>query len=199
MLTTHLTQDVIISIVPEGSHVRAIFSSLPGGLASKLFLECSTIDIATSTSIRHTLESHSAVFVDAPVSGGPVGAANANLTIMAGIVSSHPRAEEITSILGKMGNVVRCGEAMGLVTKLCNNYVSGTIALATSEGYNLAMRLGLDPRVFNEVLKTSSAGSWVNDHVNVSGEVHSHTSPFPVSTPPRLPAMDTNPASRFNS
>lgn len=164
---------MIISIVPEGRHVRAIFDPILASsptLQDKIFLECSTIDIATSKIVAQGIAAKGGIFVDAPVSGGPAGAQAAKLTIMAGMDVSHPHFDEITEILGKMGKVIACGGgSMGLVTKLCNNYVSGTIALATSEGYNLAMRLGLDPRVFHEVLLSSSGGSWVNANVNVSG------------------------------
>jgi len=89
---------------------------------------------------------------------------------MVGYSESHPRGAEIRAILSTMGkNLFACGgPTLGLAAKLANNYISGTIAIATSEGFNLAMRLGLDPRTFHQILKTSTGGSWVNSNCNVS-------------------------------
>ncbi|KAK1922511.1 NAD binding domain of 6-phosphogluconate dehydrogenase-domain-containing protein [Papiliotrema laurentii] len=165
--------DVVITIVPEGSHVRSIMSSEPGGALSvevkgKLFLECSTIDMATSHFVSKTILGLGGDFVDAPVSGGPAGAEKGTLTFMMGLKEDHPRVSEIRSILSLMGNnLFACGgPTLGLATKICNNYISGTIAIATSEGMNLAMNLGLNPKVFSDVLKVSTGGSWVNAHCN---------------------------------
>lgn len=58
------------------------------------------------------------------------------------------------------------GPTLGLAAKLSNNYLSGMIALATSEAMNLGMRLGVDPKVLQRCFSTSSGGSWVNDTVN---------------------------------
>ncbi|KAG6832845.1 hypothetical protein H0H87_000199 [Tephrocybe sp. NHM501043] len=58
------------------------------------------------------------------------------------------------------------GPSLGLAAKLSNNYLSGMIALATSEAMNLGMRLGLDPKVLSDCIATSSGASWVNSTVN---------------------------------
>jgi 3-hydroxyisobutyrate dehydrogenase len=74
-------------------------------------------------------------------------------------------------------NLFECGRpTLGLATKICNNYISGTIAIATSEGYNLAIRLGLNPMTFQKVLAVSTGGSWVNSNCNVSGKSGNPTS-----------------------
>lgn len=169
-------QDCIISIVPEGKHVAAVYSKTSGGALSnptaikgKLVLECSTIDVATSRETAAAVEAAGGTFVDAPVSGGSAGADKATLTFMMGLNAEHDRLAEIRAILSMMGkNLFECGgPTFGLVTKICNNYIGGTIAIATSEGFNLAMRLGLDPVTFQKVLAVSTGGSWVNNSCNV--------------------------------
>lgn len=63
-----------------------------------------------------------------------------------------------------MGRSIACvgGPGLGLAAKLCNNYLSGVIAIATSEAMNLGMRLGVDAKVLSGVFRSSSAGNWVN-------------------------------------
>ena len=58
------------------------------------------------------------------------------------------------------------GPSLGLAAKLSNNYLSGLIALATSEAMNMGIRLGLDPLVLSRCFQTSSGSSWVNEKVN---------------------------------
>lgn len=170
--------------MPEGKHVTAVYSSSPGGalansdISGKLVLECSTIDMETSQRVSAEVMQRGAIFVDAPVSGGPAGAENGTLTFMMGLDATHPHLERIKVILGMMGkNLFECGgPTLGLATKICNNYISGTIAIATSEGYNLAIRLGLNPITFQKVLAVSTGGSWVNSNCNVSGKSGNPTS-----------------------
>ncbi|KAF8893404.1 6-phosphogluconate dehydrogenase [Infundibulicybe gibba] len=152
--------DCIISIVPEGSHVKAIF------------IDCSTIDITTSRSVGKSVnESHPAnppQFFDAPVSGGTAGAERGALTFMVGAAPDDPHCPMLQHLFSYMGTSIHFagGPGLGLAAKLSNNYASGLIALATSEAMNLGMRLGLDPKVLSDILKTSSGGSWVNSNVN---------------------------------
>lgn len=73
-------------------------------------------------------------------------------------------ASAITPLLRLMGSNVFCvgGPGLGLAAKLCNNYLSGVIAIATSEAMNLGMRMGIEPGMLREVFGRSSAGNWVN-------------------------------------
>jgi 3-hydroxyisobutyrate dehydrogenase-like beta-hydroxyacid dehydrogenase len=139
-------------------------------IKAKTFIECSTIDIGTSKEVSEAIHGRGAFFVDAPVSGGPAGAEKGTLTFMIGAKDQNPETARIRDILSLMGaNIFACGgPTLGLATKICNNYISGTIAIATAEGMNLAMRLGLNPKTFSDVLKVSTGGSWVNSNCNVS-------------------------------
>jgi 3-hydroxyisobutyrate dehydrogenase-like beta-hydroxyacid dehydrogenase len=98
------------------------------------------------------------------VSGGTSGAEAGTITFMMGAGKNDVLFESIKPILQTMGtNIIPCGgPTLGLATKLCNNYISGTIAIATAEGMNMAVRLGLDPKVFSEAVSVSTGGSWVN-------------------------------------
>lgn len=195
-------------IVPEGAHVRAVFLDPVTGLLAgaqsaqstssssdsqaprKTYVDCSTIDPATSRAIAAAVASTTTgrpYFFDAPVSGGTKGAERGTLTFMCGVApppssssspppSSSPTdvnvstdaathfATHITPLLRLMGRTVACvgGPGLGLAAKLCNNYLSGVIAIATSEAMNLGMRMGIDARVLSGVFRTSSAGNWVN-------------------------------------
>ncbi|EGP83804.1 uncharacterized protein MYCGRDRAFT_48355 [Zymoseptoria tritici IPO323] len=164
--------DVILSMVPEGSHVRSVYLEpqsgvLASSLASKILIDCSTIDTASSLAVRDSCaELHpEARFYDAPVSGGVIGAEKGTLTFMLGCAEDNQDMPLLQSLLSLMGgNIFPCGGAsLGLVSKLCNNYCSGLIAIAVSEAMNVGIRSGMDPRVLANVFHTSTAQSAICD------------------------------------
>ncbi|ADV25674.1 Hypothetical Protein CGB_N0070C [Cryptococcus gattii WM276] len=84
---------------------------------------------------------------------------------MIGAEACDPNLDIVKPILDTMGtNLIACGgPTRGLATKICNNYIAGTIAIATAEGMNLAiMRLGVNPKIFSKVVNVSTGASWVN-------------------------------------
>lgn len=162
-------------MVPEGSHVRAVYLQpengvLAANLGSKILVDCSTIDVATSNLVRQEIASRypSASFYDAPVSGGSLGAANASLTLMLGASEDDPNIKLLKELLMTMGkSIFPCGgPSMGLMAKLCNNYCSGLIAIATAEAMNIGIKSGMDPRVLAKVFSTSTAQSTISDKWN---------------------------------
>lgn len=162
-------------MVPEGSHVRSVYLDpstgiLTAPLASKLLIDCSTIDTTTSLSVRTHLASTSpsASFYDAPVSGGVLGAEAVSMTFMLGCARSDAKFQDLHDLLSLMGgNVFPCGgPGLGLTAKLCNNYCSGLIAIATSEAMDIGIKAGMDPRVLAEVFHTSLAQSCIGDRWN---------------------------------
>ncbi|KXL47601.1 hypothetical protein M433DRAFT_63996 [Acidomyces richmondensis BFW] len=164
--------DIIFSMVPEGRHVRSVYLTPESGvlasdLQSKILIDCSTIDTGTSLAVRNACaEQHpQASFYDAPVSGGVIGAEKATLTFMLGSARDDKHINLLTGLLGLMGgNVFPCGGAsLGLTAKLCNNYCSGLIAIATSEAMNIGMASGMDPRVLANIFHTSTAQSAILD------------------------------------
>ena len=160
-------------MVPEGSHVKAVYLSENTGvlassdLQTKLLLDCSTIDVATSLAVRAaTTTTHpQAAFYDCPVSGGALGASKATLTFMLGASPTDPNLTLLNALLAHMGsNIFPCGgPSLGLTAKLCNNYCSGLIAIAVSEAMNIGIASGMDPRVLANVFHTSTAQSAICD------------------------------------
>lgn len=100
-------------------------------------------------------------FYDAPVSGGVLGAERGTLTFMLGCAQDDPYLADLKQLLSIMGTtIIPCGRpSFGLVSKLCNNYCSGLIAIATAEALDIAMRSGVDPRVIAQIFSTSTAQS----------------------------------------
>jgi len=163
--------ECIITIVPEGKDVSKLFLEgllLVDNVEGKIFIDCSTIDMGTSAEFAQKVRDKGSAYYDCPVSGGTMGAEQGTLTFMMGIEEQDPNYPLVRAVCGMMGtNLFPCGgPTLGLASKLTNNYVSGLIAIATSEGMNLGMRLGLDPKVLSAVFSTSTAQSWVNDKCN---------------------------------
>jgi 3-hydroxyisobutyrate dehydrogenase len=159
-------------MVPEGSHVKSVYLTettgvLASDLASKILLDCSTIDVGTSLAVRDatTAQHPNATFYDSPVSGGALGAQKGTLTFMLGAANDDSNIALLTRLLGLMGsNIFPCGgPSFGLTAKLCNNYCSGLIAIAVSEAMNIGMASGMDPRVLANVFHTSTAQSAICD------------------------------------
>ena len=161
-----MTQDTIITSLPEPQHVRSVIesiisSSLPKLPTSRLFIDCSTIDPATSRSLAQDVSSKSAgAFVDAPMSGGVVGAEAGTLTFMLGAPSEH--VERATSVLSFMGKrIVHLGDqGAGLCGKLANNYLLALNNIATAEAMSMGIKWGLDPKALADMINTSTGRCW---------------------------------------
>ncbi|KAF3386211.1 putative 3-hydroxyisobutyrate dehydrogenase [Penicillium rolfsii] len=169
------SSDILFTIVPEGSHVEAVYlDQTTGVLASpvdgKILVDCSTIDPATSIRVRDAARqvSSTAAFYDAPVSGGSLGAAAGTLTFMLGCAEDDPNLALLVDLLGSMGSsIFPCGGfSLGLTAKLCNNYCSGLIAIATAEAMNIGIKSGMDPTLLARVFASSTAQSTINDKWN---------------------------------
>ncbi|OIW34926.1 hypothetical protein CONLIGDRAFT_31149 [Coniochaeta ligniaria NRRL 30616] len=167
--------NIIFTMVPEGSHVRSVYLDQPNGLLShhlqsRLLIDCSTIDCETSSSVHDEVKRHSpsASFYDAPVSGGTLGAEKATLTFMLGCSETDETFPTLHGLLSLMGKtIVACGgPGFGLTAKLCNNYCSALISLATAEAMNIGMRSGMDPRLLARVFASSTAQSTICDKWN---------------------------------
>src|ERR1700753_3536562 len=110
-------QDTVITVLPEPSHVKSVYTSvLEGELARRskprIFIDCSTIDPSSSKQVAGQVDSalgHDGQFVDAPMSGGVVGASAGTLTFMLGCPDAL--VSRIEPILLRMGKrVLHCGQ-----------------------------------------------------------------------------------------
>jgi 3-hydroxyisobutyrate dehydrogenase-like beta-hydroxyacid dehydrogenase len=116
---------------------------------------------SVATSIR---DSHpDDLFIDAPMSGGVVGARAGTLTFMLGCPEAAlDRATSVLSLMGK--RVFRLGEqGAGLVGKLANNYLLAISNIATCEAMNMGTKLGLDAKTLAELINSSSGKCWSSE------------------------------------
>jgi len=125
-----------------------------------VFIDCSTIDPSSSREVGGLAERAGGVFVDAPMSGGVVGAAAGTLTFMLGAPAALVPTLEPTLL--RMGRrVLHCGApGAGLAAKLANNYLLAVSNVATAEAMNLGVRWGLDPQVLAGVINVSTGRCW---------------------------------------
>ncbi|KAL4869858.1 hypothetical protein BDV12DRAFT_166972 [Aspergillus spectabilis] len=152
--------DFILSMVPEGSHVKSVYLDEKIGVTSidlqdRVLIDCSTIDIATSLLVKQHIAKHhpSASFYDAPVSGGTLGAEKGTIAFFLGCSEDDTKMPVLKELLGLMGKqIILCGKpSLGLAAKLCNNYLSGLIAIASADSLNMGIKADLDPRVLSRV------------------------------------------------
>jgi len=126
----------------------------PGGLV----IDMGTSDPSRSRAHASRLTAKGIGWVDAPVSGGPEGAAKSSLAIMAG--GSEPDFARARPILEKLGRVVRVGEAgAGHTMKIVNQLIVGLTIEAVAEALTLAEKVGLDPRLVQKALAGGFADS----------------------------------------
>lgn len=169
--------DAVITMLPNGALVLSTYDEvLAAARPGTLFIDSSTIAVedAREAAERAVRAGHRAV--DAPVSGGVVGAAAGTLTFMVG--GSEADLEAVTPVLEPMsGRVVHCGDTgAGQVAKLCNNMILAISTVGVSEAAVLAERLGLSHQAFYDVISTSAGQCWA---LNVNCPV-----PGPVPTSP---------------
>jgi len=129
------------------------------GGAGLLCIDFATIDPVTSRRIGAGLAERDIGFLDAPVSGGPGGAASASLSIMVGgseedFARGRPVLESVGKTIFHLGGI-----GSGVSAKLCNNVITGTLHVLIAEAMVLGTKLGLEPTLLYEVLRSSSARS----------------------------------------
>ena len=159
--------DVVITMLPDSPDVEKVVLGHDGvaeGVSSgMLFVDMSTIAPATAHLVYENLQAKGVESLDAPVSGGEVGAKEATLSIMVGgSEDAFQRALPIFEVMGK--NIVLIGEpGAGQVTKACNQIVVGVTIQAVSEALNLARKSGVDPAKVREALLGGFAQSRILD------------------------------------
>ena len=154
----------VITMLPEGKHSKEVFLG-ENGIINKvskdcLLIDCSTIDIQTSKEIGKKATENGIKMIDAPVSGGVMGAQKATLNIMVGgTKEAFDLALPLLKIMGK--NIFHAGElGSGNGAKICNNMSLGITMIAASESLMLAKRLNIDIKKVHEIMKNASGNSW---------------------------------------
>lgn len=155
--------DAVITIVPDAPDVEAVILG-PGGVAEGVRPGMLVIDMSTSSPvlarrIAATLGEKGVDVLDAPVSGGEIGAREGTLSIMVGgSARAFERALPILQAMGK--NIVHVGDAgAGQVTKAANQIVVGMTIQAVAEALLLASKAGVDPARVRQALMGGFAQS----------------------------------------
>jgi 3-hydroxyisobutyrate dehydrogenase-like beta-hydroxyacid dehydrogenase len=152
--------DVCLMMMLDSTAVDAVFEQMEPYLkAGQVVMDMSSSDPTHSTIHAQRLAAKGIGWIDAPVSGGPEGAAAGTLAIMAGgETADFVRVKPVLDILG--GNVVHVGEAgMGHVVKVINQVIVGLTIEAVAEALTLAEKSGVDPRLVQQALKGGFADS----------------------------------------
>lgn len=177
--------DTVITMLPDSNAVKKVYLDPSTGVIAgaeksqsgqgdkKLIMECGTIETSTILSVAEAVKSSTAssrlTFVDAPVSGGPMGAQDGTLAFMAGMndKEAFPRVKGYLSHMGKPDAIFLCGDiGAGTAFKVINNYLSAITSLAASEALNIGTKMGLDVKLLTDVINVSGGQCWVTSKSN---------------------------------
>lgn len=165
--------EIVITMLPSGRHVIDVWSAIVDAVPQGgLLIDCSTIDVESARRAHQLAAGLTLASIDAPVSGGTVGAKAATLTFMVGgEAAAYDRTQPILSAMGR--RVVYCGSpGAGQAAKICNNMILGISMIGISEAFVLAEKLGLSHQALFDVASTSSGSCWaLTTHCPVPGPV----------------------------
>ena len=153
--------ETIITMLPAGAHVVAVWSELAAlVMPGTLLIDSSTVDVDSARKAHALAAGVGALSLDAPVSGGTGGATAGTLTFMVG--GSEEAFERGRAILETMGKrLVHCGAAgAGQAAKICNNMILGISMAGVCEAFALGEKLGLTHQALFDVASTSSGQCW---------------------------------------
>jgi 3-hydroxyisobutyrate dehydrogenase len=156
--------EIMITMLPAGPDVRAVYLGDSGVLAhvrkDTLLVDCSTIDVEIARAVAAAAAAAGFDMLDAPVSGGVIGAETASLTFMVGgDVEAFERGRPLLAAMGR--TIVHAGPAgNGQAAKICNNMILGASMIAVCEAFSLAERLGLAAQTLFDISAKSSGQCW---------------------------------------
>lgn len=152
--------EVVLTALPTEDAVRQVYAEMSVvAVAGQIYIDHSTVSPALNRDCATALAGRNAAFLDAPVSGGPAGAAAGTLTVMAG--GDDATFNRALPVLEAFGSKIRlCGPVgAGQAIKLVNQYLVAVHTLAASEAAALAVRLGADLATVQDVIGTSFGSS----------------------------------------
>ena len=156
--------DLIFTVVGYPSDVEQLYLGKSGLIASgkpgAYFVDMTTSSPALARRIYDAAKERGIHVLDAPVSGGDIGAREARLSIMVG--GDRETFEAVRPILGLMGTniVLQGGPGAGQHTKMCNQIAIAGGMMGVCESLAYASRAGLDPKTVLASIETGAAGSW---------------------------------------
>ena len=163
-----MNSDVVITMLPDSPDVEAVVNGPDGILAGArpglIHVDMSTISVTATRRIAMLEAEHGVTHMDAPVSGGDIGARNAMLTIMVGGDEYAVLAlEPIFKVLGK--HITHIGPVgSGQVAKACNQIMVAAQMVAMGELLVLAQKAGADPEKVVEAIRGGAAQCWALDN-----------------------------------
>ena len=152
--------EIIMTALPTPESVESVFAEMAQhARQGQIYIDHSTVSPGLNRQCADQLKAKQADFLDAPVSGGPAGAQNGTLTVMAGGDQAvFDRALPVLQAFGK--NIRLCGPiGAGQVVKLVNQLLVGIHTAAIAEAAVFGVRFGADPQVVLDVIGTSFGGS----------------------------------------
>jgi 2-hydroxy-3-oxopropionate reductase len=159
--------DTVITMLPDSPEVEEVVYGKEGVLEGinngALFIDMSTIAPSTAKKIYAAMQEKGVEALDAPVSGGQVGAESGTVSIMVGgNENAFQKALPLFQSMGK--SIVHIGEAgAGQMTKACNQMIVGMTIQAVAEAFTLAKKAGLDLEKMREALLGGFAQSRILD------------------------------------
>jgi 2-hydroxy-3-oxopropionate reductase len=154
---------VVFASLPTPEVVRGVAlgeDGLAGGGAIEVFADLSTTGPAVAEEVAAALAEQGVTSVDAPVSGGPAGAAAGTLTLM--VAGPSPAVQRVWPYLDAFARrrfVVGDTAGQGQAAKVINNLMSACSIAITAEALVLGTRAGLDPQTLLEVIGASSGAN----------------------------------------
>ena len=153
--------DFLVTMLPAGKHVRDTYLTQSGLAAATapgaVLIDSSTIDVATAREVAAAMPRP---MLDAPVSGGTMGAENGTLAFMVGgPKDAFDKAQPVFQAMGK--TIVHCGgPGNGQVVKACNNMMLAVTMIGTCEAFIMAEKLGVSAQTLFDVTSKATAQSW---------------------------------------
>lgn len=162
--------DFVISMLPNGAIAENLYIDGAGLLdlvePTALLIDCSTVAASSSRRIGEEAKKRSIRAIDAPVSGGVVGAEAGTLAFMCGGEAAD--VEAAREVLVHIGaNIFHAGASgAGQIAKICNNMLLAVHMIGTAESLQLGVDNGLDPAVLSEIMLKSSGCNWSLEKYN---------------------------------
>ena len=160
--------DVVFTMVGVEQEVTDVYFSangLYGGdIDAKIFIDMGTTAPALTLELSRYAKQHNAHFIDAPVSGGDIGARNANLSIMAG--GDEDVIEKVRALFELLGKLQIMGPSgSGQHTKMCNQIVVAGTMIGICEALVYAQNAGLNCERLITAMRKGAAGCWALDNL----------------------------------
>jgi len=159
------SSEVVVTCLPDAPQVEQVVTGEDGLLAGSqpglIIIDTSTIDPQVAKALASQAAQRDCVLLDAPMSGGEVGAIAGKLTFMIG--GDKDAVESCQDVFMAMGQKTYYagGPGNGQVVKLCNNLMLGINLVGVCEAFSMGVKAGVDASILAEIVQASSGGSAV--------------------------------------